>query len=93
MKGCNHQENPDIMCLRMKESNTIYSFAKEIQRESDSASGSRGPCAENRTEDQNRIMSVQNPDYGVLCKPNGLDSSTDNLKERDRMRVEGEEGV
>lgn len=37
MKGCKHQENPDIMCLTIKDSNTIYSFAKKIQCESDPA--------------------------------------------------------
>lgn len=74
-----------------KESNTIYGCAKKIQRESDPVSRFRGQSAENKTEEQNCIMSVQNPEYGKLCKPNGLDSSTDNLQERERDGV-GSEG-
>lgn len=37
MKGCKHQENPDIMYLTIKDSNTIYCFGKKIQCESDPA--------------------------------------------------------
>lgn len=83
-----HQEN--IMCLRIKNPTPSTALPKRSNVSLIQPLDSEANLQKIKQE-QNCIMSVQNPDYGKLCKPNGLGSSTDNLKERERDGV-GSEG-